>query len=90
MKCPACNNGKRLKEIRAFTVMECPKCRAIFSGNCYLYLGESYSYVLPYFAKEEVPPEKLRYYDFMCIGSMGIMRRHGWYDPATKLIHQVG
>ena len=90
MKCPACNNGRGLKEIEPFLVLKCPKCGAIFSGNCYLYLGESYKYVLPFFAREEVPVEKLRYYDFMCIGSEGIMRRHGWYDPETKLVHQVG
>ena len=90
MKCPACNHGRGLKEIRPFTVMECPRCGAIFSGNCYLYLGESYEYVLPYWAEGEVAPEKLRYYDFMCLSEGKVIRRHGWYDPETKLIHQVG
>ncbi|MBW1992119.1 MAG: hypothetical protein JRI59_08400, partial [Deltaproteobacteria bacterium] len=57
----------------------------------YLYLGESYQYVLPWFAKEEVPVERLRYFDFTCLASGDrVVRRHGWYDPETRLIHQVG
>lgn len=85
MQCPACN-GKLVKTIRV-TVYQCRKCEAVF-GSCYL--GDSYGYVLPYFAKEAVEPDQLRYYDFECLGSAGITRRHGWYDPATKLVHQTG
>jgi predicted RNA-binding Zn-ribbon protein involved in translation (DUF1610 family) len=92
MKCPACNRQKGIKEVKLGAwVYECPKCGAIFSDRPYLYLGESYQYVLPYWAKEDVPPEKLRYFDFTCLASGNkIVRRHGWYDPETKLIHQTG
>ena len=89
MRCPACNQQKKLQEVKPGSwVFRCPRCQAIFSEH--LYLGESYEYVLPYWAKEEVAPEKLRYYDFMCLGEKGIIRRHGWYGPETKLIHQTG
>ncbi|MFP3867688.1 MAG: hypothetical protein ACLFUU_05950 [Desulfobacteraceae bacterium] len=89
MRCPACNNEKGNREVNPGSlVFRCGKCEAIFSK--YLYLGESYEYVRPYFAQDEVPFEQLRYYDFTCIGSEGVVRRHGWYDPQTRLIHQVG
>ena len=86
MKCPACNRMKGI--IREGKIFRCPKCEAIFSDN--IYLGESYEYVLPYFVKEEPPPERIRYYDFICLGSAGVERRHGWYDTETKRIVQVG
>jgi hypothetical protein len=89
MKCPACNNQRRNKEVKPGSwVYRCSLCEAIFGEH--LYLGESYEFVLPYFAKDDVPSERLRYYEFTCLSSAGIMRRHGWYDPETKLIHQVG
>jgi hypothetical protein len=84
--CRACNNVRGNKEI-ATQVFRCAKCEAIF-GTCYL--GDSYSYVLPYFAKAEVAPEQTRYFDFTTLGSNGVGRRHGWFDPNTKLITQVG
>ncbi len=88
--CPACNRVRGNRLIRS-GVYECAACGAIFTprGGT-IYLGESYSLVLPYFAKGEVAPEQLRYYDLMILGSKGMERRHGWYDPATKLIHQTG
>ena len=86
MMCPACNS-KKVREVKLF-VSQCQNCEAIFSDN--IYLGESFSFVLPYMAKETVPAENLRYFDFTCLGSKGIERRHGWYDPATKLVHQIG
>lgn len=88
--CPACSNtkgNKPFKAARSTGVEQCGACGAIF-GQCYL--GDSYAIVLPYLAMEEVPPEKLRYFDLDCLGSRGIERRHGWYDPETKLVHQIG
>lgn len=86
MGCPNCG-GKRKKETAVIGTFECQKCGAIF-GQCYL--GESYELVEPFFTTENVPPEKTRYYDIECLGSDGIKRRHGWFDPVTKLIVQVG
>ena len=92
MKCPACNRQRGIKEVKPMAwVYECPQCGAIFNDRPHLYLGESYEYVLPYWAKADVPVEQLRHYDFTCLASGNkIVRRHGWYDPETKLIHQTG
>lgn len=83
--CPACSH-KLAHEVKG-RIYRCAKCDAIY-GDCYL--GESYEHVLPFMASEPVDAEALRYFDFSYLGSKGPGRRHGWYDPATKLIHQVG
>ena len=87
MTCPACNRKRGIKEIEWNLIYECPKCGAVF-GTCYL--GDSYKYVLPFFVDQEPDPETVRYFDFTCVGAEGITRRHGWFDPATKRIVQVG
>jgi hypothetical protein len=87
MKCPACSGGSKPIGGAAGLIFKCLKCGAIH-GQCYL--GESYEHVLPYMTKEDVPPERTRYFDFTCLGSAGVTRRHGWYEPATKRIVQVG
>ena len=86
MKCPSCSRIKGIRVIRDL-VYECPECGCVF-GSCYL--GESYNYVLPYWSKSDVPEENIRPYDLTCIGSEGITRRHGWFDPETKRIVQTG
>lgn len=86
MTCPACN-GKRFRSTALIQVQECRTCGAIF-GTCYR--GDSYTLVSPYMATENVPAERLRFYDLTILGSEGISRSHGWYDPSTKLVHQVG
>jgi hypothetical protein len=68
-------------------IHRCNECDAIF-GTCYL--GESYEHVLPEWETGEVPEGAERYYDFMCLGSKGLSRRHGWYYPETKRITQTG
>jgi len=68
-------------------VFECRRCGAIY-GDCYK--GESYAIVLPYMAEAEVPPERCRYYDLTVLGSDGVSRRHGWFDPDTRRIVQIG
>ena len=91
MFCPACSSTRRshvvLNGREHPSVYRCGNCEAIF-GSCYL--GDSYALVIPRFAAEDVPSEQLRYFDFDTLGSAGVGRRHGWYDPATKLVHQVG
>jgi len=86
MKCPGCNNQRGNKQIGNL-IYECAKCNGIF-GECYL--GESYNYVLPYMTEKTVPITQTRYYDFTCLSSKGIIRRHGWFDPESKLITQIG
>lgn len=84
--CPACSHTRGF-EIQMASIYECGACHGIF-GRCYL--GDSYTYVLPQFVAGVVPVEHQRYYDFTCVGSKGLTRRHGWFDPATRLITQVG
>lgn len=85
--CPACSH-KLGYEIEP-SIKECAACGAIFGTT---YLGRSYELVKPWFHKapETVPVEATRYFDFTTLGSAGIGRRHGWYDPATRTIIQVG
>ena len=85
MQCPSCSRIKGVKSID-MGIYECPKCNAIF-GSCYL--GDSYKYVLPYFDESPNPIQE-RYFDFTCAGSKGITRRHGWFNPKTKCLTQVG
>lgn len=88
-KCRACDNVRGNKRVEGFhSLYTCGACEAIFGDAGYL--GDSYKLVLPYFSKAEVPAERQRYFDFSCLGSEGETRRHGWYDPQTKLITQVG
>ena len=60
------------------------------------YKGESYSYVKPYMTgglgwdEIKAADERAVPYDLMVLGSDGRTRRHGWYDPQTKRITQVG
>jgi hypothetical protein len=89
-QCPACS-GKRIKTIpRAGIVPEhrtCRRCNAIFGE---MYLGDSYTLVLPRFTTRDVPAEEQRYFDFLTLGSKGLSRRHGWYDPKTRGLVQIG
>lgn len=86
-ECPACSH-KRGFEIQMARVYECGACHAVYGS---LYLGDSYGYVLPHFGNDSAEiTERQRYFDFTCVGSKGVTRRHGWFDPCTKLLTQVG
>lgn len=94
--CPSCHAKKRQKQ-QGVQMFECGRCRALYGT---LYLGDSYAYVLPYFvtparereiqAEQQAGADPVRYYDFECLGSSGIQRRHGWFDAKTRRIVQVG
>lgn len=87
-QCPACSNRKGNRPRRSHPgVYDCAACRAVFGT---IRLGESYAIVLPQMTGADVPPERQRYFDFMTWGSQGTRRRHGWFDPDTKMITQVG
>lgn len=88
MECPNCGKVISQKQhVGVIGVYRCQHCEALV-GECYL--GESYTLVRPFFAPKDVPFEQTRYFDFTTLGSEGIGRRHGWYDPDTRLIVQVG
>jgi len=96
MNCPCC--GKRLTVKALNTQVEvngrkvvgtrtCQNCGAI-SGT--VSLGDSYSIVKPFMTCEDVPMAQTIYFDFKTLGSQGIGRRHGWFDPKTRLVVQAG
>lgn len=86
--CPGCN-GEPGEQTKVKGVFTCQGCGGIF-GTCYL--GESYTLVKPNLRRaSKEADERARYYDLTCLGSGNkITRRHGYYDPKTKLITQVG
>jgi ribosomal protein L37AE/L43A len=86
-ECRACSNKRGNKETATRGVYTCAACGAIF-GTCYL--GDSYGFVLPRMSSAAVSPEDQKYFDFTTLGSAGLGRRHGWFDPTSKLITQVG
>lgn len=89
-RCPACNRVKGNKA-DAKGVFTCSACGALFHNEGLLYLGDSYSYVLPSWdADGACPVDAQRYFDLTVLGSKGLDRRHGWFNPATKRITQVG
>lgn len=85
MPCPLCGY-RRGHKTNVTQVYNCAKCGALH-GECYK--GDSYGLVLPMFdTQPQVVEEK--YFDLLVIGSEGVSRRHGWYNPQTKRITQVG
>lgn len=85
-ECPGCS-CKMGYETKYPQVYECADCGGLH-GQCYL--GQSYEMVLPRMSPRE-DMEGAQYFDFTTLGSGGnVDRRHGWFDPATKLILQVG
>jgi hypothetical protein len=85
--CRACDNVKGNKQESSSRVYTCAACGAIFGT---MYLGDSYAMVKAFMTSANVPSDRQRYFDFTTIGSAGISRRHGWFDPETRLITQVG
>lgn len=84
--CPACGGKRSRTTEHGPRVYRCERCGCIH-GSCTL--GESYAIVLPTFSDREdmdggVP------YDLQTLGSGVLRRRHGIFDPKTRLILQVG
>lgn len=95
--CPACGDKRSprksavVPEALADQVRECRRCEAIFTiESATIYLGDSYGIVLPYLTGDPEAQGRQRYYDLMTLGSAGLKRRHGWFDPETRQITQVG
>ena len=96
--CPCCGASQRYSrapgedlapERLRDALRVCRKCGALYTpAGRSIYLGESYAVVSPYMTDGDL--DGAVYYDLLTIGSEGIRRRHGWYDPRTKRILQVG
>ena len=85
--CPGCSEDVEGIQTKVAGVVLCPICEAVF-GTCYL--GESYQFVRPLMEEADDSMENSRYYDFTIIGPEGFERRHGWFNPDTRLVVQVG
>lgn len=68
-------------------LFECNHCGAL-QGRCYK--GQSYQAVMPFFSKEDIAPSEWKYFDIRCLGSDGITRRHGWFNPNDGKLMQTG
>ena len=89
--CPCCEASETYsRSTDNINVLECRKCSSLYTREgSSIYLGESYQIVLPHFSRE-TSMEGARYFDLLTLGSKGIKRRHGWFDPSSKLLLQVG
>lgn len=87
--CPGCGAIESGATEHHHSVVRCGGCGGIYTTSP-IYLGDSHAIVWPHMAADQVPTEALQYFDFETLGSGGIGRRHGWFDPATKLVHQAG
>lgn len=87
--CPACSAGfdRSRPSPLGLQLRDCGACGALYGT---VYLGDSYAIVGPFLSRKPVPPERLRYFDFLCLGSEGITRRHGWFERGTGLLVQTG
>lgn len=86
-KCPQCDGASY--SILKGDIKKCSHCEAVYGVATSF--AESHQFVLPQFASGEVPHEQTRYYDMMILLPNGqCERRHGWFDPATRRITQVG
>lgn len=90
MGCPACDGKLSKTHGEAQGVRVCARCEAVYTTRA-IYLGESYQLVVPLFdAPGACEPGAERYFDFETLGSEGLGRRHGWFNPVTRRIVQVG
>jgi len=87
MNCPGCDGNGREEAGLPAGDYRCESCGGLF-GQCDL--GDSYWLVKPFMTSENVPEDRVRYFDFDCVGNTGLTRRHGWFDTKTGLITQVG
>lgn len=89
--CPCCgwhNPANDYDSMTGIPVRRCV-CGAVFGE---MKLAQSYRVVKPQFHPEpDFEPGQTRYFDFSGLDPEGQpYRRHGWYDPETRLITQAG
>lgn len=89
-KCPGCSEpSSTVTPIGNHgAVVRCASCGGIYT-RWPIYLGDTYKYV----SNDWDPKGSFDgavYYDFIYLGSEGVGRRHGWFQPKTKGIVQTG
>ena len=94
--CPACSCPKIqpdsagiIPEHLRRAVVVCARCDGIYTRRR-IYLGESYEIVRPLFAPAGTDESRVRYFDLDTLGFNGADRRHGWFDPVSRGITQIG
>ena len=86
--CPACSStSSRAHDLSGVRV--CAACSCIFTERAIL-RGDSFTIVLPSWDEAGIPIEDERPFDLTVVGSAGVERRHGWFNPATRRITQTG
>lgn len=86
--CPACSCERGHRLVRFPRVFSCGSCEGLVGDAGYL--GDSYGLVSPHWAPADVDSGRTRYFDLVALGSEGLVRRHGWFDPTTRRVTQVG
>ena len=85
--CPSCGASRDSRQVVGHvTVYVCGRCGSLHGST---YLGESYGLVLPYLTASVEGVAEFPF-DFTTLGSTGVGRRHGFYQPSTRLVTQVG
>ena len=84
--CGACSSKTFPFRINGVWVDRCSVCGGINSES--ISMEESYKIVTPYMTTKEVPADQTVYFDFMNVERTE--RRHGWFDPKTGMVVQVG
>jgi len=90
MNCPCCAATKHVFVDSG--IVRCLDCQALFTTR-HVPLGQTYKHVLPRWDERADSREALCssvYFDFEYLSSEGLGRRHGWFNPETGCITQVG
>jgi hypothetical protein len=83
-ECPACGCSDFTTDKNGMNT--CDGCNAIFGE--FKSLAETRNYVYQRWFKGDKEPDHTVYYDFTYMN--GKKRTHGWFDPITKTITQIG
>lgn len=87
-ECPACSSTSSRSHFVP-GVRVCEACSCIFTERA-ITRGDSFTIVLPSFDEAGCQVEDERPFDLTVVGSDGVERRHGWFNPATRRLTQVG
>lgn len=90
LKCSACSGSlKPATNVPGISgLSQCRRCGGLH-GSIYAGVATSLiGYGLP--MQAESGPDGARYFDLSILGSAGVSRMHGWYDPRTHRIVQEG
>ena len=86
--CPACSSTSSRAHERS-GVRVCAACSCVFTERP-IWRGDSFEIVLPAWDETDPALVEERPFDLTVVGSDGLERRHGWFNPATRRITQTG